>query len=319
MQPKRLRTKAAVGVCATALAVPACAMAVLASPAHALTYGGSPWLICFNNTQGAEVAARDMPPEPANGATVPAGTPVTFSGEENHALTFDVASSPAQLSSPDIDSGLGTQSGAFYKFTSTKASATPRTIYWTASFTFIPGECEAPAIFTTPVHTLIVAPTEAELTAAKKGQEEEASRKKSEEEAATKKRMEEAAATGSVLLDGLTIGVEHGRDAEVELTCLDVEPCTGKLTLTAEAMAGKGKGRHAKSESIGTASFSTGASEEATIEVALDNAGRALMSSSHGRMAATLTILRTSPLPSDTQTRHVHLAMQGTGKTKTGK
>jgi len=101
------------------------------------------------------------------------------------------------------------------QFTSTKATATLGTIYWTASFTLTPGECESPSTFTTPVRTLVVAPSAAELAAAKRHQEEVAA-KKLEEEAAAKK--EEEAAAGSVVLAGSRIGVEDGREAAVKLT-----------------------------------------------------------------------------------------------------
>jgi hypothetical protein len=57
------------------LVVSTCAMAALASPALAFTEGFAPWLVCANNKEGAEVVAREMGPEPANGATVTAGTP----------------------------------------------------------------------------------------------------------------------------------------------------------------------------------------------------------------------------------------------------
>jgi hypothetical protein len=199
--------------------------------------------------------------EPANSATAQAGTPVTFSGESNQALTFSVASSQALLSSPDIDSGMGLQSGAFYKWTSARATATPRTIYWTASLTFTPDDCESPTTFTTPVHTLVVTPSEAELTA-KRQQEEEAAKKKLAEEAAAKKQEEEA--VGSVILDGLIVHVENNREAAVKLTCSDIATCAGKLTLTANSMAGSGKARRARTEtkSIGTASFSIAAREQ---------------------------------------------------------
>jgi hypothetical protein len=141
-------------------------MTVTAVSAQALEYGEAPWLACLNNKEAAEVGARNTPLEPANDATVSAGTPVIFSAESllHNAPTFNVASSEPLLSSPDIDSGPGSQSGSFYRFTSSKATATPRTIYWTASFTFTPGECEAPSTFTTPVHTLIVAPASATFT-----------------------------------------------------------------------------------------------------------------------------------------------------------
>jgi hypothetical protein len=154
-----------------------------------------PWLVCFNNTEAAELSVPHLAASPANGATVLVGTPVTFSGEYGHVLTFAVASSPTLLSSPDIGSGPGSlQPGtSSYMFTSTKATAMPRTVYWTASFTFTPGDCEGLATFTTPVRSLTVVsspPTEAEA-AAKKHQEEEAAAKKRGEE-------EVPAGTGSV-------------------------------------------------------------------------------------------------------------------------
>jgi hypothetical protein len=289
-------------------------MTISAGSAWALTYGSPPWLICADNKESAEVVASHMTLEPANGATVPAGTPVTFSGESNYALTFSVASSEALLSSPDIDSGAGSQSGAFYKFTSTKATATPRTIYWRASFTFTPGECESPSTFTTSVRTLTVAPTEAELAALKERQEE-AARKKLEEEAAkkkeaeapAKKKEEAAVATGSVVLDGLTVDVEHSREAAVKLTCSDVATCAGKLTLTAKSATRKGRKMKTKATAIGTAGFSIPAGKTTTVDLALNAAGRALFGADHGRLNASLAVLRSSPAPSQTHTESVQL------------
>jgi len=142
-----------------ALAALACAMMVAAIPVQALATGMPPWLVCANSKAAAELSAQHTTlPGPANGAAVLAGAPVTFSGEYGHALTFSVASSPALLSSPDIDSGRGSlQPGtSLYMFTSTKATATPRTIYWAASFTFTPQDCEGPSTFTTSARTLTV-------------------------------------------------------------------------------------------------------------------------------------------------------------------
>ena len=306
-----------------AIGVAVCALMTSASPAHAL----APWFICFGGVNADEHVANAMTLGPANGATVPAGTPVTFSGESNpYALTFDVASSPALLSSPDIDSGMGSQSGSFYRFTSTKATATPRTIYWTASFTLTPEDCERPYTFTTPVHTLVVTPSEAELAAVKRQQEEAAAKKKSEEETAAKKKEEETAAkkkeeetaaAGAVVLDGLTLEVQSSHEAAVKLTCSDIATCTGKLTLTAENRAGKGKEAKAKTETIGTATFSIPAGKTATVEVTLNGTGRALLSTDHGRLSAVLTIVRTAPLPSKTQAQRVHVEQsKAHGKTK---
>jgi hypothetical protein len=70
-----------------ALCALGCAMTIPAGPAQALTYGFS----CEVWEGSAEAAAQLMPlPSPANGATVTVGTPVTFSGESNHA-TFSIA------------------------------------------------------------------------------------------------------------------------------------------------------------------------------------------------------------------------------------
>jgi len=99
---------------------------------------------------------------PSNGATVTAGSPVVFSGQSGATPTFAVASSPALLASPDIDSGLGSaSSGHSYTFSSTNATTTPRTIYWDASFSDAGlAECAglAPTTYTTSVRTLTVLP-----------------------------------------------------------------------------------------------------------------------------------------------------------------
>jgi hypothetical protein len=292
------------------LALSACAIMTAVSPAMALE--PSKVSICESGTLAAEGATRSLHLEPTNGARVPAGTPVVFSVESllDHTPTFSVASSPALLSSPDIDSGTGVQSGAFYKFTSTKASAVPRILYWTVSFTFTVEDCEGPSIFTTPVQTLTVAPTEAELVAGKQRQEEEAANKKSQEEATAKKKSEETAASGSIVLDDVTITVEHNGKAAVKLTCSDVLTCTGKLTITAPTTARKGKARHEKTESLGTASFSIAAGKEATINMPLTKGGLARLSAAHGHLNATLTISRTSPSPHKTQSEHIHLRLQ---------
>jgi hypothetical protein len=117
-------------------------------------------------------------------------------------------------------------------------------------------------------------------------------------------------AAGSVILDGLTIHVENSREAVVKLTCSDVETCAGKLTLTASAAVGKSRARHAKTERIGTASFSVTAGAETTVKITLDKAGRALLSVGHGHLDVALTILRTSPPPNKTQSQHVHLDLK---------
>jgi hypothetical protein len=158
-----------------ALGVLGSTMTATAFPAQASVE--APYLICFNNRQSYASVARNMTlPGPPDGATVSVGAPVTFSAESSQALTFSVASSPALLSSPDIDSGAGLlqQGTSLYSFTSSKATATAGTIYWAASFTLTPNGCESPSTFMTPARTLIiVSPPTTEREEASKKQREE--------------------------------------------------------------------------------------------------------------------------------------------------
>jgi len=114
------------------------------SPAQGYTAGPpEPWVICSGDGR-ASLSVLEAGLSPADGATVQAGSPVTFSGNSESVVTFAVASSQALLSSPDIDSGLGSaqpvpySSGPplinTYTFTSTKVAATLGIVYWDASF-----------------------------------------------------------------------------------------------------------------------------------------------------------------------------------------
>lgn len=251
---------------------------------------------------------------PAEGATVVAGTPLTFfarDGSNELPMTFMVASSPALLSSPDIDGGLGTLLPPGYKtellppednpeywLTSTKATATPRTIYWTASFTRNLRSCDEPPVtFTLPTRTLTVVPSPAE--------EQAAAKQKQEAEAAAAKRKKEAEAaatpTGSVSLDGSTIAVRSDGEAQVKLACTGTGACIGKLTLTGRDIAKTESEDRAKVETIGSASFSISANKSATIMVRLNATGRALLSAAHGHLSATLTLLKSSPAPGSSE------------------
>lgn len=85
----------------------------------------------------ANLAFVESSISPRNGATAQIGEPISFSAHSGVPLTFAVASSPATLTNPDIDSG----EGAFqpdpepaYAFTSAKTTATARIVYWQAAF-----------------------------------------------------------------------------------------------------------------------------------------------------------------------------------------
>ncbi len=125
------------------------------------------------------------------------------------------------------------------------------------------------------------------------------------------------AATGSVSLVSSAISVQSGGAAQVKLTCTGTATCAGKLTLTAKT---KGKGKQkAKTETIATAGFSVLWGTTATVKLTLGAAGKALLKTAHGQLSATLAILESSPRPSSTQTKGVHLSQQKATKTKKGK
>jgi hypothetical protein len=174
--------------------------AVTAASAHAYTAGpAEEWVFCSSEEIAALGTVENFL-RPANGSTVVAGTPITFSSDSSQPLSFAIASSEALLLTPNVDSGPGSPSPPppsaaglqLYSFTSTKATATAGTVYWQASFSTGAmahcageGQTEKAA-----VRTLTVLPpssSEAEAKA-KKTQEEEAAENKKEEEVAASKR-----------------------------------------------------------------------------------------------------------------------------------
>ncbi len=184
-----------------------CAVVVPVISTQAYTAKIEPWEICSSATAALEAAAEHGL-DPPNGEEVPAGAPVTLSVQSlGEPLIFSIASSPALLSTPDIDSGLGSlQSAASeYTFTSSKATTTPRTIYWDTSFTVTPEDCEAPRTFTTPVRSLVVVSSSASPP--------------EEQAAADGEHGLEAPATGIVSSDGLTLDVRANHEAAVTLAC----------------------------------------------------------------------------------------------------
>ncbi|MGC2374079.1 MAG: IPT/TIG domain-containing protein [Solirubrobacteraceae bacterium] len=124
---------------------------------------------------------------------------------------------------------------------------------------------------------------------------------------------------GSVSLAGSTITVQGSGTAGIKLTCTGTDTCSGKLTLTTKRTTKKSKKKHTKTQTIGTTTYSISAGKTATIKIALNATGRVLLSAAHGRLNATLTILKSSPSPAVTQTASVHLALQKATKTKKGK
>jgi hypothetical protein len=147
-----------------ALGLSACVMVVSAAPAQAYDAETSPWDQCVVSS-GANMGVLEYTLRPSDKATIEAGSQVTFTGESKSPVTFAVASSPALLSSPDIDGGPGSvqtrTSPSTYTFTSTRVTAAPRTVYWTASFSSTGlAECAglSATTYTTSVRTLTVLP-----------------------------------------------------------------------------------------------------------------------------------------------------------------
>jgi hypothetical protein len=274
-----------------ALSALGCAMTVPAVSTQAYTV--KPGEGCGLAMEALE-AATERGLAPSNGEEVPASMPLTLSAPSTgQSLIFSIASSPALLSTPDIDSGLGSlRPGASeYTFSSTKATATPRTIYWDTSFTVTPEDCEGPRTFTTHVRSLVVVSSPA-----------------SEEQAAADgQHGAETSATGVVSPDGLTIDVRSNREAAIRLACTGAATCSGKLTLTTRDMTGANKKAQTKARTIATGAFSIAAGKAASIKLALNKHGRTLLNAVRGRLGAMLTIVKTSPLPSETQTHGIVL------------
>jgi hypothetical protein len=157
-----------------ALGLVAVAAAMPVGQAQARTPTLGEWLICAGEATAVE-GVLNANLSPASGATVQAGTPVTLSGASAAPLAFAVASSTELLAHPDIAGGPGTaQPGASspatdtYTFTATAAAGnTPRTIYWSASFSSTSlASCagQEAHTFSSAVHTLSVLPAPATPT-----------------------------------------------------------------------------------------------------------------------------------------------------------
>jgi hypothetical protein len=126
---------------------------------------------------------------------------------------------------------------------------------------------------------------------------------------------------GSAALTSTRIVTTRGGDATVKLTCAGAGTCRGKLTLTVGTRSAKGGKQHAhashvKMTTIGTAGFSIPAGTTATVRLVLDAAGKALVSSAHGHISATLTILELAPGLESAQVKAVRLVQRKAAKAK---
>jgi hypothetical protein len=147
-------------------------------------------------------------------------------------------------------------------------------------------------------------------------EEEATAATKLQEEAAAKKKQEEAkiAVAGSVSLSESVLSVQSGGKASVELACTGTARCAGKLTLT---VTSKGNGKHGKTaKAIGTAAFSIPAGKTGVVTITLTAAGRALLKAGHGKLGASLTIVKSAPAPTSTKRASVQLVQNKAAKAK---
>lgn len=132
-------------------------------------------------------------------------------------------------------------------------------------------------------------------------------------EATARREREEKDETGSVLLGSSTVMVERGKTALVKLECLGIAACRGRLTLIATGVAarmnmGNSKRRSARRRAIGTASFSIKGDEEKTIDMTLNQAGRALIRSARRSIDVSLKLQELAPAAGSKQTIRVRLS-----------
>jgi hypothetical protein len=80
-------------------------------------------------------------------------------------------------------------------------------------------------------------------------------------------------------------------------------------------MTGKDGKQRSKTTTIGTATFSIPPGKTTTIDVKLNAVGRALLDADHGRLSAILTVLKSTPAPSQTHTENVRLVLRKASST----
>jgi hypothetical protein len=87
------------------------------------------------------------------------------------------------------------------------------------------------------------------------------------------------------------VAVEQNGAAAVKLACAGSTSCSGTLTLQVKQSAKRKRGRRAaRNVTIGTASYTIAAGATTSVTVHLNGTGRALLSTDHGRLVATLQI-----------------------------
>ncbi len=108
--------------------------------------------------------------------------------------------------------------------------------------------------------------------------------------------------TCSLALSSRKIIVQAHNRAALRFTRTGTGACADKLTLRLKT---KRKGKRSRTTTIGSASFSLATGSSQLIKIELNAAGRAMLKAAHGRLRASLAIVRLSPAPTGTSTEAV--------------
>ncbi len=113
-------------------------------------------------------------------------------------------------------------------------------------------------------------------------------------------------ACGASLI-GKQIAVQPNNRALFGLLGTGAGKCSGKLRLRVKIKLAH---KRLELKTIGTAVFSISAGERVTVSVELNAAGRALLAAGHGRLNASLLLVKQAPVPFVSRTASVRLARQ---------
>ncbi|HTA32323.1 MAG TPA: IPT/TIG domain-containing protein [Solirubrobacteraceae bacterium] len=113
-----------------------------------------------------------------------------------------------------------------------------------------------------------------------------------------------AHSTCKVSLLSARIAVQGHARALVKLKALGAGTCRGTLTLKVKLKSAK---KRPRSKSIAAVSFSLAAGKLASVKLALNAYGRALLRAGHGHLTANLLVLKSAPTPAQARTAKVRL------------
>ncbi len=119
--------------------------------------------------------------------------------------------------------------------------------------------------------------------------------------------------TATVTLVSRHFAVSALGSTTVKLLCKGSAACHGKMVLTGTIKGAAGRGR-SKTVILGEADFSIKVDTIATVELELNARGRSMLRHDYGRLRALLTISKASPLPTQTRSENVRLAVTKTGR-----